>query len=988
MQSSTGKWCAPGRASSHLAIVKAIRGACFAGGATALMLASSAGYAADAAGDANDQSSEVTLQEVVVTGSLIRRTDTETASPMQVISAEDLVNSGYTSVSDVLRNLSANGQGTLTQSFNQAFAGGGAGVALRGLTVGATLTLIDGERMVPYPLSDDGQRTFVDVSDLPFNAVDHIEVLKDGASAIYGSDAIAGVVNVILKKTYTGFEAGAEAGTSEKNDGTTEHFTAIAGMGDIGSDGYNAYVTLEFRHQDDILQSHRSGEDWTNLNFTSLGGQNTTPGIWNLPSDPYPGSISGYLINPNTASGTPYAFLPGCSQALANAGDCTYALKGLQLQPTSENINVLGRLTVAMPGDWQFVGTASFFKSESEQIGPVYPGADSPSGSNGTGYPGGLFNVSIGPGVNPTVVPAVPLVITVPATYPGNPFGVAAPLAYNFHELGLSSFFYNTDTYRLFGNVKGTSFGWDIDGSAGIMYATTGQTFYGGIEPTALQAALNNPTNPYIVGINATGAGASAFSPAQSTTDTDTLDVLDLHGSRKLFDLPGGPLSFGLGAQFVRRVLNALAPPLVAEGIASGNNAFAVGSQDDTAGFAELSALPLKGLELDAAIRYDRYNTYGGSSTPKFGIKWTPFDQITFRGTYSQGFRAPNPAESGDSGEAFLAATIADPTLCPHPAVANTPGNFPSQCSVNLLGVQNSNPKLLPERSDSYTAGLIFQPIKPLSVSADYYDIKINRDIISSFELGGLASLAGANIPGAAFIRGPAGISEPFVNPNGTISNAPTPVGLILYQPYPYVNASQDNTNGIDVDLKANFDLGPGKLSAELNYTHVIEYNLIAFGTTFHLAGTHGPSGVSGDTGNPQDRAVFAITYDVGAFSATATTNYISSFSVIDPSAGQYTCAEALESNFTNEYGSKFLAGATFPSSLCRVGSFTDEDLYMTYKLTNHFQVHGQILNLFGAQPPLDVVTYGGGGGSAYDAAMHQAGAVGRFFMIGANYKF
>src|SRR2546430_7986680 len=128
-------------------------------------------------------SSGQNLQEVVVTGSMIKRTDFETPSPIQVVTSEDLQRSGYTTVSEVLRNLAANGQGTLSQSFNGAFAGGGSGVALRGLTVGATLTLIDGERMIPYPLSDDAKRNFVDVSTIPFLAVDRIDVLKDGASA-------------------------------------------------------------------------------------------------------------------------------------------------------------------------------------------------------------------------------------------------------------------------------------------------------------------------------------------------------------------------------------------------------------------------------------------------------------------------------------------------------------------------------------------------------------------------------------------------------------------------------------------------------------------------------------------------------------------------------------------------------------------------------------------------------------------------------------
>src|SRR6202789_254759 len=163
------------------------------------------------------------LQEIVVTGSLIKRTDTETPSPVQIITDQDLKNSGYTNVVDVLRNLSANGSGTLNQGFGQAFAAGGSGIALRGLSVGDTLTLIDGERMVSYPLSDDGERSFVDVSAIPINAVEGIDVLKDGASAGYGAEAMAGVVNIKLKKSYVGAEFTAEAGSTQHGDGTTEH---------------------------------------------------------------------------------------------------------------------------------------------------------------------------------------------------------------------------------------------------------------------------------------------------------------------------------------------------------------------------------------------------------------------------------------------------------------------------------------------------------------------------------------------------------------------------------------------------------------------------------------------------------------------------------------------------------------------------------------------------------------------------------------------
>ncbi|EQD70241.1 TonB-dependent receptor, partial [mine drainage metagenome] len=163
------------------------------------------------------------LQTIVVTGSLIRQATIVTPSPVQIISRAQIVQSGYTNMSDVLRHISANGQGTLSQSFSFAFASGGAGIALRGLDVGDTLVLINGEQTVPYPLFDDNERNFVDLSAIPFTAVQQVQVLKDGGSALYGSNAIAGVVNVILRKQYQGFKVTASTGTSSHWDGTTEH---------------------------------------------------------------------------------------------------------------------------------------------------------------------------------------------------------------------------------------------------------------------------------------------------------------------------------------------------------------------------------------------------------------------------------------------------------------------------------------------------------------------------------------------------------------------------------------------------------------------------------------------------------------------------------------------------------------------------------------------------------------------------------------------
>jgi iron complex outermembrane recepter protein len=318
---------------------------CVTGAAAAGWLA---GPASAQTAPASDQS-QSQVQEVVVTGSLIKRTDTETPSPVQVISADDIRNSGYTQLSDVLQNLAANGAGSLNQGFGQAFASGGSGIALRGLTVGDTLTLIDGERMVAYPLSDDGERSFVDVTAIPFNVIDSIEVLKDGASAIYGADAIAGVVNVKLKQTYVGSEITAEGGETQHADGQTYHMAAILGWGDLAQDGYNIYMAVDWHRQQLIWGSSRSGT-WTQLNWSGYpSGINETPGSPTQGLFAYPDSIQGYVVNPSTllpngtyANGLPAeVFLkqgpqPACdSQVAQAAGDCEFSFPG-QIQPPTE----------------------------------------------------------------------------------------------------------------------------------------------------------------------------------------------------------------------------------------------------------------------------------------------------------------------------------------------------------------------------------------------------------------------------------------------------------------------------------------------------------------------------------------------------------------------------------------------------------------------------------------------------------------------------
>jgi iron complex outermembrane receptor protein len=912
--------------------------------------------------DASSATEPEPLQEVIVTGSLIPRTAQESPGPIRVITAIDLQQSGYTDVSDVLRNLPSNGASTLTQDNPAAYAGGASGISLRGLTVGETLTLIDGHRMVPYPLSDDSQRTFVDLSSIPDVAIDRIEVLEDGASSEYGSDAIAGVVNVLLKKTFQGMQFNAEGGTSQRSDGTLEHLTGIGGLGDLSSQGFNFYTALELRHEDAILVTARQGL-FTNRDWAPYGGDDIIRGSAGNVFEPYPPTISGALFNTSDPSAAPF-YLPGCSASAQAADHCQYVDPGLQLQTPTRNLNVISRLTLRLADRWQLVATASFFESRAEQTGGYVEAL----------YPNPEFAVGLEPGAAPTI--NGPYFLSVPANYPGNPFGVPGAIDYTFHELGDSHAMFRTDTYRLALVLAGAISGWDVTANANVQYADTLETDSSAIDLSDLQNALNNG---YRIGLNPSPNGAALFAPPTITTATSTMDVLAADARRSILALPGGPLTIAFGTEVDEFVANARAAPTVADGQQNGNNAYVIGSQTDTAVFAEAHAPVLKILSVDAAGRYDHYNTYGGSLTPKFGLRLLPLEPLSLFATWGKGFRAPSPAESQKAAYGFGIGAIPDPILCPNPTNPFAPGNYPSQCEVSLLGLQVTNPKLRPETSTDLTLGATLHPNNDWTVSADFYRIRVDDTIIPVYEAGGYANSSAEDPP---LVRS-APLTLPYVNASGALVNQLTPVGTILYQPYPYVNATSTETEGLDVDFTGKRSIGAaGELSIDFNYTRVLLYDLDAYGLTYELAGTHGPSQISGDTGTPRDRARMSLSWALGPVSLTTTINYVGAFSVTDTSVGQDNCDEAVNSAAPAD----FFYGTPIPRLFCTVKSFTDVDLYGQYRLNGHVTLHASILNLFDTPPPVDIVTYGSS--ASYDPAFHQAGAVGRFFTAGVTATF
>jgi iron complex outermembrane receptor protein len=925
------------------------------------------------------------VQRVVVTGSLISRTDTETPAPVQVLTAQDIQRSGKSSIGELLNDLAANGQGTLGSGFSGAFANGAQGVSLRGLTVGATLVLIDGHRVSPYPLSDDSQRSFVDVSNIPFDAIDSIEVLKAGASSTYGSDAIAGVVNIKLKKNLTGTRMSAETGRTQHGGGETHKATFSTGFGDLDADGYNAFITAEWRRQGAIKVADRDKFQWANADWRSRGGNDLRIGAPSVVNSFLTAANSPFLYNAAGTGGVNnpanFQFLDPsqCNYQKYISGNCTVRDTTSNIQPPTENINVLVGLTKKLSSDWEVSFKGSMFQRNSvNNRGSDYPragaaGAFMPSYSPTTV----AGNTSLNNGVLVANIGRVPSTL-IPATASYNQLGAPARLYGIIPGVDPVATIDNTaKTTRFALDLHGSAYGWDVNAAGGITETKLDLDYSGYIDRLALYNAIfNGSWNP--IGGNSPALIAQ-ISPHFSNTLKSKLNYIDVVGSRELMQLGAGPLALGAGVHWHKREQNAPAASLTANGQVANTSAFVIGDETNTAVFAELQATPIKGLETSISGRYDHFDTYGNSFTPAAKFKWSPSPMFAVRGTFARGFRAPNPAEVGNAGSFFTFNAINDPILCANGS-QTTAGNVPSACGINPPYVQTTSKNLSPEKSKSYTLGVILEPVKGLNATLDYYNIEVRNQIVT----------AAGNDPNFKpdFVRGPVTPLDIATGVgSGTVVGTPS-VGPIIYAKSPYINLGATKTSGIEADIGYRWRLPSdlGSLRANLSAAHTFSYeSIVAGGTTFQLAGTQGPSVVSGATGSPKDRAQFTLGWNRGPLDVTATMNYTSSFSTKDPSLEANDCAStALEVG-----GRRYFQGKVQPDVYCEVRSFTTTNLNVVYKISPNLSLKGAILNVFDRQPPIDVATYGNAGTqTAYNASLHQAGAVGRFFSLGLNYIF
>ncbi|MCP3736462.1 TonB-dependent receptor [Sphingomonas sp. RP10(2022)] len=954
--------------------------------------------------------------DIVVTGSLFRRTDTETPSPVTVLTSDTLAKAGITTASDAIRSISADGAGSIGTGFQSGFSAGGSAVSLRGLGVSSTLVLVDGLRSANFPINDDGHNAYVDLNSIPFSLIDRVEVLKDGASSTYGADAIGGVVNLILKKHVVGLTGTVEAGVAEKGDGARQRANLTVGYGDYDTQGFNVYLNGEYQ-RDGRISNHSRGFPYNTQDLTAIGGNDLNTADQNLttatPSavvtrvrqtdlnNPLAGSTAALTtqfqtLNLGTCNNGTYTQ----TSAAVNGVGCKYDLvdQYRQIQPLQERYSANGRISVKLSDQIEGYVTGSYSRSYVSITGtPSAIRATQPFGGSPTvasSNPGIVLPVYICTGGVNCATPGTAGRQLNPnnpyaAAYANDPNNGAARIYYLFGDIPQGSDRTN-EVYRAAAGLNG-SFGEGWNWRAEGVYARDELeiTQHGLINIAALRTAVNTGSYNFVNPSQNSQAVRDALSPDKTTPSHSTMASFDASISKALFQLPGGPLQVAVGGQVRRETLtnNNQNAALDTYGLTTSS---AFGAHTVSAAYFEVDAPILPVLDVAASGRYDHYSEGFSHFSPKVGVKFTPFKQLAIRGTYSQGFRAPTFAESGARSQYAGFVTYTPPCATfgvQHGATiaangtCNVNGNPYSQAYSLGRGVAG-NPNLEPETSRSFTGGIIVQPVKWFSFTADYYNVKKSNLIVAGPLIGAAqAAYYGANNLAAAQAAvanvGP-GYSVNLVDaPDPAFPNA---LPRVLIINVPFTNADYSITSGIDLAATATIPLDQdATFTSRVEVTHLFKYDLHTSAGVQKYAGTMGPYDLSSGNGTPSWRGNWQNTLQVGAFSLSATTYFVDKIKAVATDQGSLStaCTAALYKATTDTTG-----GDRF----CYVKKFINVDLNGSVKVNDDFTFFVNVGNVFNAHAPVAPAAYASA--PNFLTTWHYAGLVGRTFRAGASFGF
>ena len=795
--------------------------AALAAGALATAVAAPSAFAQEAAAD---------LDRVQVTGSRIKRTDIEGALPVTVIDRETIELSGFTSVADILRNTPFNSQGSFrpqSGSSAQSFAG----ISLRGLGEGRTLILLDGRRAPVAPNFGSAQ----DLNAIPLAAVERIEILTDGASAIYGSDAIGGVVNIITRKDFTGVELMYGFGDPSDEGGDTEEGSVI--MGISGEKG-RLMAGASYNNRDIVFQRDR---------FWSRGGNSVFSNNF-APANPAPGTLygfspGGFLAHPTFGSRVP----GGCDGPGFRETDirCFYDFTALAADEASiKNQSLFARGSYDINMDWSTYMAAGVSRVTS--FGRYAPVPSSP-------WPGGQPFIPVGSPnhpANPTGFNA------------GNTAGydptVPVFVRHRFAALGPRDTDIDSNVYDLTVGAEGRYAGFDIDfglRSTESQYNDLGRNYVvGPIAQSFIESGRYNIYDPFSVD----AATASSMIATISRSANYRLREGYANASTDLFEMTHGTVQIAFGGEYRDEKYEDLYDSLSEGGqiVGSAGNS-AGGGRHATALFVEALFPVLPELDVTLAARYDDYSDYGSDTSPKISFRWQPLAELTFRGSYGEGFAAPS-LDILTAQPTFSANGVIDPQT--NAAFGVAPGT-----STQVTNWVISNPNLDSENSEQFSLGVAWEPLDWLSGSLDWYSIEVDGRIAGigpqqmvNCDLGTTQNCP----PGLSVL--PTNVNPPQVGLG--LGVARNPDGSINYLQRGFTNLGTLETQGLDLSLNTNFNFGEwGRVSNDLLVTYVSSYKI------------DGGSNLAGDTSIPEFRAILANQYTYGDFVFAWNINWIAS---------------------------------------------------------------------------------------------------------------
>jgi len=927
-------------------------------------------------------------QTVYVTGSNLKRTDREGTQPIQVITARDIRETGVATVTELMRLVPSMGSDGNFDTNDGGFSRGVSTASLRGLSSTSTLILLNGRRMTPAAYADpnDGNSALYDLNAIPLAALERVEILRDGASAVYGSDAIGGVINFITRSNYQGGEVSARASANDDGDFKRRGLNFFAGAGDLAADGYNVFITGDIAERDRVQR-----EDVRDIAFDQYRL------LSNRYATPYGSTISGYpAIYRESAPGSGVFTATQANAAdrlvLRNNCDPSRQLTGTTAMGLSAASVFIGRTFCNYDTNRNLEGIsdgkdASLMSRGVLRLGPnLRAFAEAAYARTERQYTANPITIGTTPVTNFTATGIAPSYQTVlPAGHPDNPFpGARASVAYRFENAPSGTETIN-ENGRLLAGLQGTAFEWDWE--TGVLYNESRRedTYQGRL---------------YLPVLNTLNSGRSladlSNDPAlfRSTSSDDKASILqlDVKASSQFGALGGGPVGVAVGAEARREKLVMRPDAMLAAGQIYGlANTIIDGRRTVKSAFVEVRTPFTENLEMDFAGRWDKYPGIKTNFVPKVGAKWTALPSLALRGTYSEGFRAPALSQVTPGGAQFFLTQLYDPKRCETDEETPKPNATEADCNKSTSGTGGANPDLKPEEAKSYTFGILFSPTPNLDVGLDFYKIRKEGEVA----LGSASdALRDEDSNPALVVRDQ--------NPVNFVTDAagnPIPgTGPLLMVREPWLNRGSVEVRGVDIDVAWRRRLGDwGTFSAKLTSAYMHSYTMqYGEGDAEHNLVGYNAGLVDWNLSSidlPRWKTAVSASLTRGAHAFSANLNYTGPVSLLRRYDNQTVYAQPFCHYQAATSPGMPSASIAVPRYLeffpdCKVKEWWRVGVGYTWTGIRNLALTFNIQNLFDKAAPFDP-RYGANAGAplaGYNEGLHNP--YGRYFSASARYTF